>query len=230
MRIVNLSKVTIDCRIDNWYVYIQPGSNIECSDSFDTLTFAPNKKSYSIIEAGKSRVLKTVSFFDDPFKLIKEYHLTVNSSFSKESIYDSHQLIITVETCCADIDMRIYYDFVTVECNGRMIKPIEVSILKQAEIQKDFITNNTKLAKWQITWDVIIEPLVLELLGYYAVYRIFSVWFNEKAWSIVFLLLVPNILFEVLVWIFKKGKYKKRADKFQRYFNSNVIRDYCYYD
>lgn len=230
MRIANLSKITIDCMVDNRCIHIQPVSVFECSDSFDTLTFAPNKKSYSITETGTSRILKVLSFFDDPFKLIKEYHLTVDSLFTKERICNSHQLNITLETCYADIDTRTYYDYVKVESNGRTLKPNNVSIAEQDKIEKDFITNNTMLAKWQATWDIIIEPLFLEIVGYFALYTIFSIWFKKNAWKIILLLLVPNVLFEVLVWIIKRKKYKIRVNNFFKLFSSDAIFSCCYYN
>lgn len=230
MRFANLSNVTIDCMVDNRCICIQPHSVLECLESFDTLIFTPSKRSYSIIEAGNSKILKALSFFDDPFKLIREYHLTVNSLFTRESVCNSHQLNIMVETCYADIDTRTYYDYVKVETNGTMLRPNDVSISGQAEIQMDFITNNTKLVKWQVTWDIIIEPLIFEIVGYYAVYRLFSIWFEGNAWGIVLFLLVPNIIFAVLAWIVKKRKYKGRVNKFLKYFSRDIIHNCCYFN
>ena len=86
------------------------------------------------------------------------------------------------------------------------------------------------LAKWQATWDIIIEPLFLEIVGYFALYTIFSIWFKKNAWKIILLLLVPNVLFEVLVWIIKRKKYKIRVNNFFKLFSSDAIFSCCYYN
>lgn len=228
MRITNLSKVDIECVIDNTSVNIQPGCDFEYSDGFESITFAPSQKSYSILESRKSKILKLLSFFDDPFKLIKEYHLAISSLFTRESVCNSCQLNITVESCYADINTRTYYDYVKVESNGTILRPSSVKVLGQEQIQKDFIYNNAKLAKWQTVWDVILEPVVFEVIGYCAVYRIFSIWLGTNAWKIVLFLLIPNVLFEVCALFFKRKKYMKRAHKFLGFFNSKMIWDCCY--
>lgn len=228
MRIENLSKFIINCKVDDWCICIPPYSSFECLDDFNTLTFTPNKKSYSTTEAGKSKTLKALSFFDDPFKLIKEYHLTVSSLFSKDSIRNSHKINITMNTFYADTETRTYYDFVTLVADESLIKPLEVSIWGQDEIQEDFKINNSNLTKWKAVWNLIVEPLFFEIVGYYAIYRICSVWFQENAWKIVLFLILSNILFEVLMLFLRRGRYKKRTDKFLKLFFSKVIYHCCY--
>ena len=228
MRITNSSGINIICKINDACIHMEPGSNFDCNERFDFIMFAPDEKSYSRLEAEKSRILRVLSFFDDPFKLIKEYHLAINSVFSDVSVCDSQQLNITAETCYVDTDTRTYYEYVKLEADGKRVRPKEVSILNWDKISKDFILNNTRLAKWQSVWDVIIEPIIFEVIGYYAAYCIFYIWFGEKAWSIVLFLLIPNILLELLMLIFKRKKYKIRENKFQKHFSSEVIYDYCY--
>ena len=228
MRITNLSKVNIECMIDNISVDIQPGCNFEYLDAFEIITFAPSQRSYSILESRKSQILKLLSFFDDPFKLIREYHLSISSLFTRESVCNSCQLNITVEKCYADINARTYYDYVKVESNGIKLRPSSVKVLEQERIEKDFINNNSKLAKWQAIWDVILEPIVFEIVGYWAIYRVFSIWFGTDAWKVVLFLLIPNVLFEVLALLFKRKKYMKRVNNFISLFNSEMIFDCCY--
>jgi len=228
MRITNLSKVNIECVIDNISVDIPPGGDFECLDAFETITFVPSQRSYSFLESKDSKILKLLSFFDDPFKLIREYHLSISSIYTRESVCDSHQLNITVEKCYADINMRIYYDYVKVESKGTMLNPNFVKVLEQERIKKDFINNNSKLAKWQTIWNVILEPIVFEIVGYWAIYRIFSTWFGTDAWKVVLFFLIPNVLFEVLALLFKRKKYTKREQAFISLFNNEMIFDCCY--
>lgn len=228
MRITNLSKVNIECMIDNISVDIQPGCDFECLDAFETITFAPSQRSYSVLESRNSKILKLLSFFDDPFKLIREYHLSVSSIFTRESVCNSCQLNITVEEHYADINSRAYYDYVKVESNGTILRPNFAKVLEEEQIKKDFINNNSKLAKWQTIWDVVLEPIVFEIAGYWAIYRIFSIWFGTDAWKIVWFFLIPNVLFEVLALLFKRKKYTKRAKKFIGLFNSEMIFECCY--
>lgn len=228
MRITNLSKVNIECMIDNISVDIQPGCDFECLDAFETIAFAPCQKSYSVLESRNSKILKLLSFFDDPFKLIREYHLSVSSVFTRESVCNSCQLNITVEEHYADINLRTYYDYVKVESNGTILRPNFVKVLEEEQIKKDFINNNSKLAKWQTIWDVVLEPIVFEIAGYWAIYRIFSIWLGTDAWKAVLFFLIPNVLFEVFALLFKRKKYTKRAKKFINFFNSEMIFECCF--
>ena len=63
MEITNLSTNTIVCTIDNMRVHIQPGCDFQCSDTFETISFAPGQGSYSIIQAENAKILKLLSFF-----------------------------------------------------------------------------------------------------------------------------------------------------------------------
>ena len=214
MRITNLSNVVIECEIDNTRISIQPRSDFEFSEEFKTITFSPSYESYSVLESRKSKILKFLSLFDEPFKLIKEYHLSIASLFSKESVCNSCQLNISIESCYAEADTRTYYDYVKAESNEMILCPNSVRVLGYKQIQKDFLNNNSKLAKWQSVWDVILEPLIFEIVGYFAIYRIFSIWFGIDALKVVLLFLIPNVLFEVLALHFKRKKYTKRSDNF----------------
>lgn len=228
LRIANFSKVNMECKFNDRLISLEPGASFECNEKFDSLWISPKQTSYSLLEAKESKILKGLSFFDDPFKLIKEYHLVVNCLFKKENLCDSNQLNITLETCYADIDTRTYYDYVKLEVDSKQLKPIEVEVSSKDEICGDFILNNSKLAKWQAIWDIIIEPFVLELVGYYLAYRILSVWFEKKAWLIIISLLIITVFLEVLAFSFSKRKYKKRLDKFQQNFSRDTIYDNCY--
>ena len=154
--------------------------------------------------------------------------MSVSSIFTRESVCNSCQLNITVEEHYADINSRAYYDYVKVESNGTILRPNFAKVLEEEQIKKDFINNNSKLAKWQTIWDVVLEPIVFEIAGYWAIYRIFSIWFGTDAWKIVWFLLIPNVLFEVLALFFKRKKYTKRAKKFIGLFNSEMIFECCY--
>ena len=228
MEITNLSTNTIVCTIDNMRVHIQPGCDFQCSDTFETISFAPGQGSYSIIQAENAKILKLLSFFDDPFKLIKEYQLSVCSLFTREKICNSCRLSVTVESYYADINTRTHYDYVKVKSGEAVLRPCSVKVLEQKQIEKDFINNNSKLAKWEITWDVVLEPAVFEIAGYWVIYRIFSIWFGTGAWKVVLFFLILNVLFEVLALPFKRKKYARRKDDFLNFLNSKMIFDCCY--
>lgn len=228
MRITNLSSVDIECRLNDKSVNIKPMSSFVSNTWFDIIMFSPGEKSYSVLEASKSKILKVLSFFDDPFKLIRTYYLVVNSMFLNERICNSRQINISVETCCVDAEARIYYNYVKLEADGHPITPAKVHVLTSEEIFKDFSLNNIKLFKWQSVWDVFIEPIVLEMIGYYAIYRFFSIWSAKGALIFVLFLMAVSILFELLMLMLKRNKYKKRIAKFQEYFSKETIFYYCY--
>lgn len=94
------------------------------------------------------------------------------------------------------------------------MRPCSVKVLEQKQIEKDFINNNSKLAKWEITWDVILEPAVFEIAGYWVIYRIFSIWFGTGAWKVVLFFLILNVLFEVLALPFKRKNMQEEKTTF----------------
>lgn len=228
MRITNFSNINMEFRVNDIQVCIKPNSSFEYGEQFDYFTLSPGTKSYSTLEANKSSLLKFLSVLDDPFKLIKEYHIVVNSFFVNENVCNSQQLNVTAESYWVDADTRIYYDYVKVEADGNQIKPIKLNVLTSEEISNDFFINNKRLCKWQSIWDILIEPIIPEIIGCFVLYHIFSIWFAKGAWNIVFFLIGTSVLFELLMLVFKKKKYKKRIVKFQECLSIERIYNCCY--
>ena len=186
MRITNFSNINMEFSVNDIQVCIKPNSSFEYGEQFDYFTLSPGTKSYSTLEANKSSLLKFLSVLDDPFKLIKEYHIVVNSFFVNENVCNSQQLNVTVESYWVDADTR------------------------------------------QSIWDILIEPIIPEIIGCFVLYHIFSIWFAKGAWNIVFFLIGTSVLFELLMLVFKKKKYKKRIVKFQECLSIERIYNCCY--
>ncbi len=72
----------------------------------------------------------------------------------------------------------------------------------------------------------MIEPIVLEIVGYFLIYWLFSVWFGEAALYIVLALVVLSILLEVVFVLLSGGK--KLVQKFRWYLVSENIHRYLY--
>ena len=228
MRVTNLSNVDIEFKVNDIQVCIKPNSSFEYAEQFDSFVFSPGKRSYSKLQAGNSKLLKLLGAFGDPFKLLKDYHIVVNSYFLHESVCNSQQLNVTVESVWIDVETRAYYDFVKVEADGKQIKPIKAEALTAEEISNDFFVNNKRLFRWQAVWDVLIEPVILQIIVYFAIYLFFFVSIGRAAWKIVFFLIALSTLFELFMLIFTRKKFKKRIVTFKECLDFEKIYNSCY--
>ena len=162
MIIHNNSDKSIRCIFDQSEVILAPRDSFDYRECFNHVSFSITDESYSILQSKESKLLKCLSFLDDPFNLIKEYHLTVVSTFSNLQLSNYHQINLTVHSCYADIETRTYYSFIKAASNTVPIMAEGMKIFCKEQILDDFIKNNRKLIRWQAVWDVFFEPLLLE--------------------------------------------------------------------
>ena len=214
MIIHNNSDKSIRCIFDCSEIILAPRDSFDYREYFNHASFSITDESYSILQSKKSKLLKCLSILDDPFNLIKEYHLTVVSTFSNLQLSNYHQINLTVHSCCADIETRTYYNYVNVAFDKVPIIAEGLKIFCQEQITDDFTENNRKLIRWQAVWDILFEPLLLEAVGYLTIYKLFSLWFETKALIIVMFLLGLNIAVELFMYLFKRKKLSKRCNRF----------------
>lgn len=214
MVIHNNSDKFITCVFNHSAITLAPKDSFDCDEKFDSVSFSIVDESYSVLQAKKSKFLKFLSFWDDPFKLIKEYHLTVVSSYTKGQLANYRHIILTAHSCYADIETRTYYNFVKVMSGNVSIVADDMEIFCKDEITNDFVDNNRKLVRWQSVWDIILEPVFFEIIGYWAIYRLFSVWFEIRALLIVFFILGLNVIVDSILFLFKRRGLSKRYNKF----------------
>lgn len=100
-------------------------------------------------------------------------------------------------------------NFPVESANGAILRPNAVNVSEQEQIEKDFIDYNSKLIKWQPAWNLFLGAIVSEIIGYLAIYAIFSIWLGTYALIAVLFLLIPNILFEVLMSPFKRKNTRR---------------------
>lgn len=214
MVIHNSSDTCITCTFNHSVITLAPKDSFECDENFDCIRFSAAEKSYSVLQAKNSRFLKFLSVWDDPFKLIKEYHLTVVSSYTKEQLSGCRDIFLTVHSCYADIETRTYYNFVKAASENAPIVADDMEILGKDEITHDFADNTRRLIRWQSVWDIVLEPIFLEIIGYWAIYRLFSLWFETRALFIVLLMLGFNIVVDSILVLFKRKRLSKRYGRF----------------
>lgn len=229
MKITNKSNQKIIYRVDEGEFALESKQFIEIADDkFQKISFKSQMGSFAILEARDSKLLKFLSSFDDPFKLLKEYHLIIDCVFEREQICNFQEIEIFTEQVYVAYEIRTYYDYINVQCGGHRISPMMVTVCNQESILDEFLNNNKKLNKWLSIWNVFIEPLILELGGYFAVYCVFSIWLGMNAIWLVLALLVPNILIEFLIMLFKRKKTIQQEKQFRSLLLSKNIIDVCY--
>lgn len=225
MIVKNSSDLNIECSFDDFTVTLYPQECFAYTSDFSKVVFSPYKKSYSVLESRDSILLKILGTFDDPFKLRREYHLSVASSFFKENLVNYHQLTLTVHSCFADAELQAYYDYVKVTAENVLLTPDDMEVLSRDEMVADFSVNNKKLVRWYAIWDILIEPILLEIVGYVAIYLLFSIWFGVKALYIILGLCGFSIVVDSIIFCFQRKKRLKRYETFLHLFDANTVKE-----
>ena len=225
MRITNLTGQKILCSVDRECFSLENGNSLQV-ENFEILKFSHEYKCFSSREAGNSKVLNFLSFFDDPFKLRREYHIVVDFEATKGQICDSQQILVTTEIDYVDVETRTYYEYFIIKCDGKPIAPNQTYILGSNEIKVDFEKNDKKLARWNLIWNVLIEPIAWNSIGYMAIYLLLSAWLRKTAWFIILSLIILNMLIELIIYIFRSKS--NRPQMFSNYLDRHMIQEYCY--
>lgn len=225
MRITNLTGDRILCLADKESFVLDHEQGIDV-DSFETMKFFHKSTNYSIKECSYSRVLKALSFFDDPFQLRREYYLMVDSEITKSQVCNSSELTITANTTYADVDTRTYYVYFVLICDGKQIVPSCVYIPDIDRLLADFTKNNRRLVCWNAVWDVLIEPIIFELIGFCVIYHLFTLWIGTAARYAVLFLLVLSVFIEIVILILKTNT--KQKNNFHHYLKESIIQKICY--
>ena len=212
MIIYNTSDQLIICSFNHTAVTLAPADSFACEEDFDRIRFNVADESYSVPEARDAKILKILGALDDPFKLIREYHLTVVSSYTKEQLADCRHIFLTVHFCYADTETRTHYHFVKAEAEGGFIAADDMDIYCKDKIVKDFADNHRKLTSWQVLWDMVMEPTIfLGIIVCFVLYKFLSVWFETGA---LFMTLSVFVLSQIIIFLLKKKKLSKRYDLF----------------
>ncbi len=225
MRLTNCTNEPIVCFADKIPHDIEPGGTIDL-ENFSVLMFSRNYSSFSTLESGTSRVLRLLSIIDDPFKLRREYHLVVEFEVIGKDLGDVQELFLQPKTLCADMELRTYYESFAVIGDGKNIRPSNVYISGCDRIQEDFKENDKHLARWTALWDVIIEPIFGEILGFAALYLVLLLCVGKMAWYIVFAFAGLAFLIELITFLCKSKV--QRANIFNLYLEKDTIYQSCY--
>lgn len=225
MRITNLTKDRIICVIDENSLILDHEGSIDVQVS-NVIKFFHIEPSCSCDDNGNSKLLKFLSALDDPFKLRKEFHIHIDCEIVNSQIRNSQQITITANSNYADSETRTYYEYFIVTCDGSMLSPTHLHIAGCDEIKKEFASNNKKLSYWNAIWNVLIEPILLEMIGYFMAYWILRAFLGQYAWLIVFSLIGLNIIIELIIIAFKSKN--QRVCTFLHFLEESVIRKVCY--
>ena len=203
MKIINLTGKEIICLIDQTDYMIPHKETIE-ADDFETIKFCHKYVSYSTDGIGNSKILRLLSNIGDPFKVRREYYLVLDFEIKRNQLMNTRELVITSETKYVDYEIRIYYEYFRVKCDGIDISPRRVFVRESEKIKQEFIKNARKLKWWNVVEDGIIEPVLFEAVGLFLIYRVLSFSIGVSAWFII----LPFIALDVIILIVKKCQPK----------------------
>lgn len=227
MRITNKTQKRILCYVDGIEYVLEDMQTIEIED-FIQIRFIHEKNSHSVADSEKSKILKILSFFDDPFGVNKEFHISVEYLLKREQVHQPQEIAILSSSCYADTITRTFYNYFIVCVDGIYINPKKIAASGREHIKNDFYINNKRLIKWDIIWNVVIESLLLEIIGYYAIYRLSSIWVGKKAWLVVMAFVIPTLLIEFVISFHRYKKNKKIVYQFEELLQEESIYRHCY--
>ena len=169
---------------------------------------------------------------DDPFHLHKEYFIVVdfgvNFSTIKKQICNPQNITIQSNVFCVDIDIGTYYEYFTIDCNGIEILPDFIYVSKKDDIKQSFSKNRKKIIKWTAFWDVFVESVLLESIGLFMIYRLFSYSIGLYSIFVVLSLVILGGIIDLIIFSRKRKRELKRIDMFFSYLEETVIKNNCY--
>lgn len=104
----------------------------------------------------------------------------------------------------------------------------ELRVSNKNGIQEEFCKNHTKLFKWKLVWDLFIDPIVLELIGFVILFFLISAWSVSAAWITVLILALGSVAIEAVMAVFRKKDLKKQIDRFNTLLLPQSVYVYCY--
>ncbi len=227
IRITNASDRTAKCFIND-KLYILHAEETVFAEEVNTLRICHDKGSYYCPIAESSKTLKFLGFIGDPFKLLRDYHIAVDSFYELDEYHASKQLVITHVIRYVDAEINTYYDYFVLHCDDRKLIPKSSQTIDADLFLQEFNRNNRKLAKWNTVWNFLIEPIVFKIIGYFLIYCLFSIWLGTKALYVVLTFLAFSLLLEMIfVLLSKKKRY---VERFHDYLINENIHRYLYID
>ena len=225
MTITNRSNHDIKCVVDGEVFFLRMGDTMQLQHPI-FIEIKHCNDSYVCNGEENSKILKILHALDDPFKTKKEYHICINAIFDTSKCAESTVLAIDYCSVFADITSQVFYDYFVLNDGHRQLLPDSVDVTGKDRLCQSFSKHYSKYVRWDAIWNIFIEPVLLELIGYAVIYLLCSLWIGTKAWGIVVALLCLNILVEV--GIFAAKIKKRQTDQFQSLLLSQSIMDICY--
>lgn len=223
MVIINGSNLDIECVIDDKNFFLHSGEEIKICNP-GKIELKHKNVSYMCYKTDKSKIIKVLSFIDDPFKTKNEYHININSTYDISKFAENATLIINHKNSVSDIDFYAIYEYFVLKYDELCIQPSNIDVIEKNRISQLFLNNNRKRVIWNGIWDIFIEPIVFEIVGYACIYWLFSLWIDRKAWWVILSLLCLNIFIDSIIFLFKCRK----MNKFKLIMSNKNIIDNCY--
>lgn len=224
MRIINRTNSTILCSCKEGEFRIASMEYVDVDSDGDICLCHPYS-SYVSDTDRNSVILKVLSLIDDPFHFRKEYHIVIDSEISVGKVDNSHPLVVQDGRICCNYKNEVYYDYYILKCNNKALIPDRVSVPQTDELISGYEKYSRKYYIWHTIWDILIEPLIFEAIGFYLIYRLFAVWFGHYVWFVVAFLIGISLLLEIVL-LFRRLNCKKTH--ISKYFTGENIMENCY--
>ena len=201
----NQSDISVVCKLCDTEICIPPGESIEVEKCY-ALDILHDYGSYYRDACETSKVLKLLSKLDDPFHLDKKYYIVMNSHFELGEQYETKQIVISHQVRYVDVETHIYCELFCLTCDNQKLKPLMIKATNKEEILKEYVNNEKKQKRWKLFWNIMVEPILLEIVGFVLIYKLFSMWFGSTALFIVLVLIALELIMEIAYIFFHKGK------------------------
>lgn len=224
VELVNESNYTVVCKVKDVLYNIHCGESIYINE-MDMFEISRVTGSYFSRWAEQHKVLKIMSYFSDPFKLLKDFHVVIDSVYQLNEEYANQQIIIKYVINEIDVDTHTYYDYFVLYCQNQFLIP-QNSYTRDADMFFHiFKKNNKKLVLWDAAWNIVIEPIVLESIGLFLIFLLFYLWFGKIAAFIVAGIVIFTVLIDTIIFLIT-NKSRKNIKNFQDYLKPDSINQY----
>lgn len=225
MLMINKSGTDIQCVVDNKSFWLHEEETLEVPKS-QHMEVKHCGGSFVCDGTGKSTVLKILRLLDDPFKTKKDYHICVDALYDISSCAEDTEFTILHRSVFADAALQVFYDYFVL--NNQEESPLlaNVQVPDKENIGRLFAVHNRRQVRWDAVWNILIEPIIFEMIGYVCIYLIFSLWIGTKALWIVGALIAASILWEII--LFWRKRRVKDTVKFDALLTEQEIIQRCY--
>ncbi len=237
MELKNYSRMAVNYCLGAQSGVLQPRESINV-EPCGLLELAHTQDSYYCnMRKEKNFILRFLSRIADPFKLIKEYHVMVASTFDLAALEGGEQVILGHRSVPFHGELTLYYEhFTLTPAGGSALVPCQMAVPDPDSLTRAFRKTNGKWKAWdiisEVLFDVIFDFFFPNTLSSILLLVCLFVAFGAEAWLYILGFTLLIFLLEFVaegIFIHLTRDKPKDTEKFKFALEPRVILNECYY-